>query len=395
MPVLRFPEFSGEWEEKKLGDFIQSYIERVSSKTGISVYSSSRNGLKPQREYYDDRELQNDGEYGIVPRGFFTYRHMSDDLTFKFNINTFEDKIAVSKEYPVFKTVGLDSVFLLCKLNHGKDFKSFAIKQKMGGTRTRLYFKNLSNWKASFPSLLEQQKIAEFFGVVDEKIAGLSKKKASLERYKKGVMQKIFSKEICFKDENGKSYPKWDDKRLGEVAVFQKGKNISKEDISENGNLECIRYGEIYTSYKEVINLIKSRTHLKSETLILSESNDVIIPASGETQWDIAIASCVLKDGVALGGDINIIRNKENGVFLAYYLSNAKRKDIARLSQGNSVVHLYSSQLKFLKLLLPSLSEQKKIADFLMTLDEKISALGNELSYAKEFKKGLLQQMFV
>ena len=186
----------------------------------------------------------------------------------------------------------------------------------------------------------------------------------------------------------------WEEKRLGDIALFQKGRSISKEDISIDGDLECIRYGELYTRYKEVIRSVKSRTHLKSGDLILSETNDVIIPASGETQWDIATVSCILKDGVALGGDINIIRSKEDGVFLAYYLGNARRRNIARLSQGNSVVHLYSSQLKSLKLLLPSTDEQQKIAGALGVVDEKIEGLRKKKASLEQYKKGVMQKIF-
>ena len=85
----------------------------------------------------------------------------------------------------------------------------------------------------------------------------------------------------------------------------------------------------------------------------------MIIPASGETQIDIATASCVLKSGVALGGDLNIIKTKNNGVFLSYYLNSKKKLEIAKLSQGISVVHLYSSQLALLNLKLPEFEEQK------------------------------------
>lgn len=165
---------------------------------------------------------------------------------------------------------------------------------------------------------------------------------------------------------------KWATKRLGEIATFTKGKGISKSDIDENGETECIRYGELYTFYEEVISEIKSKTNTNISSLILSEANDVIIPASGETQIDIATASCVVKSGVALGGDLNIIKTKNNGVFLSYYLNSKKKLDIAKLSQGISVVHLYSSQLALLNLKLPELEEQDKIAKFLSLLNSRI-----------------------
>jgi type I restriction enzyme, S subunit len=182
---------------------------------------------------------------------------------------------------------------------------------------------------------------------------------------------------------------------LGKIAAFSKGKGISKSDITENGEFECIRYGELYTYYDEVIDTIKSRTNSKFENLVFSEANDVIIPASGETQIDIAKASCVIKTGVALGSDLNIIKTKNNGIFLSYYLNNKKKKDIANLAQGISVVHLYSSQLALLNIDLPCIEEQTKIANFLMVIDEKINHCQSERVNTEVWKKGLLQQMFI
>jgi type I restriction enzyme S subunit len=165
----------------------------------------------------------------------------------------------------------------------------------------------------------------------------------------------------------------WERKKLGHIAEFSKGKGISKNDIEKNGVTECIRYGELYTHYGEVIAEIKSRTNINSENLVFSEANDVIIPSSGETQIDIATASCVLKTGVALGGDLNIIKTPNNGVFLSYYLNSRKKLEIANLAQGISVVHLYSSQLALLEVAIPHIKEQNRIANFLSLLNERIS----------------------
>lgn len=153
----------------------------------------------------------------------------------------------------------------------------------------------------------------------------------------------------------------WEEKNLKNIAIFSKGKLISKEDISETG-IECIRYGELYTTYNEVISNVVSKTNLNISNLVLSEKNDIIIPCSGETAMDIAKASCVIKSGVALGGDLNILKLKENGIFLSYYLNNKAKYQIASLAQGASVVHLYEDHLKKLKVKIPNLKEQKKIA---------------------------------
>ncbi len=187
---------------------------------------------------------------------------------------------------------------------------------------------------------------------------------------------------------------KWKRKTLGSIAYFSKGKGISKSDIVENGELECIRYGELYTTYGEVIINVKSRTNINANGLVLSEVNDVIIPASGETQIDIATASCVLKAGIALGGDLNIIKASLDGVFLSYYLNNSKKVEIARLSQGISVVHLYSNQLKTLRLNLPETDEQNKIAAFLTAVDKKIQQLTYKKELLEQYKRGLMQKIF-
>ena len=109
----------------------------------------------------------------------------------------------------------------------------------------------------------------------------------------------------------------------------------------------------------------------------------------------MARASCVKQSDVALGGDLNILRGNMNGEFLAYYLSNAKRKEIARFAQGNSVVHLYGTQLKILEVGIPHPDEQAKIAEALSVMDAKIAAVGDQVAQMEAFKKGLLQQMFV
>jgi type I restriction enzyme S subunit len=182
--------------------------------------------------------------------------------------------------------------------------------------------------------------------------------------------------------------------KLGDVATFSKGKGISKSDIDAEGTLPCIRYGELYTVYDTVIDEAVSRTNVSKSALTLSKGDDVLVPASGEDAKDIATAVVIKAEGVAIGGDLNIIRSKNDGAFLAAYLSGRKRLTLAAMAQGNSVVHLYSRQLKSLDVHLPSVAEQRKIAAFLSAVDTKIACLARKKVLLEDYKKGCMQQIF-
>ena len=165
----------------------------------------------------------------------------------------------------------------------------------------------------------------------------------------------------------------WKEERLNEIAELSKGVGISKEQLSEEGE-PCILYGELYTKYKfEIIRKVISKTNIESSNLKRSKRNDVIIPCSGETAIDIAVARCIPFDNILLGGDLNIIRlHKDDGAFMAYQLNGKRKIDIAKLAQGVSVVHLYGENIKSIKTYNPCLQEQQKIVKLLSMLDERV-----------------------
>lgn len=186
----------------------------------------------------------------------------------------------------------------------------------------------------------------------------------------------------------------WRSEKLGEEATFSKGKGISKSDIDPLGITPCIRYGELYTDYDTVIDEPNSKTSVSPNSLKLSKGGEVIVPASGEDAKDIATAAVVLRSGVALGGDLNVIQSEHDGAFLASYLSGKKRLPLASMAQGNSVVHLYPDQLATLDLHFPELPEQQKIAAFLGAVDAKIGQLTRKKALLEDYKKGCMQQLF-
>ena len=184
----------------------------------------------------------------------------------------------------------------------------------------------------------------------------------------------------------------WKDTSLSDIATFSKGKGISKNDIYDEG-IECVRYGELYTKYGEIIYDIYSKTNLDKTELVLSDNNDILIPCSGETAIDLATASCIQKDQVAIGGDITIIKTNQYAPFITYYL-NQKKNEIARFAQGVSIVHLYPKDFKSLKLKIPSINEQKKIIFLLEEVTKKETLLEKKYHHYQDFKKYLIQQIF-
>jgi type I restriction enzyme, S subunit len=394
VPKLRFAEFSNPWSDQKLQDSFSNSRKKGDSKTPIYSVSQSK-GLVPRDSL--DRVIQKDA------KSEQNLRVEPEDIAYNmmrmwqgaYGIS--ETTCMVSPAYVVLKpkkeTV---SRFFFYQFER-KRSRYFFTTYSHGLTldRLRLYFDDFGSIPVHVPSVPEQQKIAEFLTAVDRRIELLHAKKIKLEAYKKGVMQQIFSQKLRFKADDGSDFPDWEERKLGEIAKFSKGKGVSKSDISEEGTQECIRYGELYTDYAEVIDQVKSRTSLDPSTLALSQANDVIIPSSGESQIDIARAACVLRSGIALGGDLNIIRSILNGVFLSFYLNHRRKYEIAKMAQGISVVHLYNSQLEQLQIEIPAPEEQKKIVQYLTSLDSSIENLNQQITHTQTWKKGLLQKMFV
>ena len=187
----------------------------------------------------------------------------------------------------------------------------------------------------------------------------------------------------------------WESCELGEIAEFSKGAGISKDQRSSDGN-PCILYGELYTTYlTEIIDEVVSKTNLDPTGLVRSKANDIIIPASGETAIDISTARCVLQDDVLLGGDLNIIRLfNQDGRFFSYQLNGVRKKDIARIAHGVSIVHLHGNALSHITVNYPSRSEQEKISSLLSLIDQRIAIQNKVIEKYESLIKALRYHIF-
>lgn len=188
----------------------------------------------------------------------------------------------------------------------------------------------------------------------------------------------------------------WKEVKLSSIAIFSKGQGYSKSDLRENGH-PIILYGRMYTKYQFAINEVDTFSNLKG-AYVLSEGNEIIMPASGETPEDIACASAVLAKGIILGGDLNIVRfdlKKYSTPFLALTITYSKTHyDLSKCAQGKSVVHLHNEAISKTAVSIPSLPEQRALASYFTSLDAQIAASTSRLSSLKQIKAASLLNMF-
>ncbi|PTJ92198.1 restriction endonuclease subunit S [Staphylococcus simulans] len=189
----------------------------------------------------------------------------------------------------------------------------------------------------------------------------------------------------------------WEEKKLGDIADFTKGKLLGKKDLIDEGKYPCILYGELYTKYGSIINDVVSRTNVNKDKLKKGSKNQILIPSSGETIEDIATASTLnTNKDVYIGGDLNILTPKEqDGKFISLSLNGINKWNMAKLAQGKTVVHLYNNDIKTLNINLPhKMQEQQKIGEFFSKLDRQIELEEQKLEKLEEQKKGYMQQIF-
>lgn len=189
----------------------------------------------------------------------------------------------------------------------------------------------------------------------------------------------------------------WKNKNLENIVDFAKGKLLGKKDLIDKGRYPCILYGELYTKYGPIINDVVSRTDVNKDKLKKGSKNQILIPSSGETTEDIATASTLnTNEDVYIGGDLNILTPKEDdGKFISLSLNGVNKRNMAKLAQGKTVVHLYNNDIKTLNINLPNkIQEQQKIGEFFSKLDRQIELEEQKLAKLEEQKKGYMQKLF-
>lgn len=260
-----------------------------------------------------------------------------------------------------------------------------------GGIVSRLYNNEIRKTEIVIPPFEEQKKIAEILGTWDRAIEELTDLITEKKELKRGLMQLLLTGTQRLPGFSAS----WKQVKLAELFDVKKGAGLSKDVLDKEGKESCILYGELYTTYPEIVRSVISRTDISEG--VRSEYGDILIPGSTTTTGiDLANATALLEKGVLLGGDINILRKKQelSSEFFAYLLTHAYRFELAKLAQGITIVHLYGESLKNVDVVVPTdTAEQKAIADVLSKADSEIDLLNQQLNVLREQKRGLMQKL--
>lgn len=392
VPKLRFPEFTDEWKIYKLKE--------------ISSYNTKRVSISADN-YIGTENLKKN--YGGIDNPI-----QSDDLVngVKFNFGN----ILISNIRPYLKKIWYSNKFgcassdvLVLNANQGESkflyytlaqdkFFDYMMTGAKGSKMPRGDKKHIMDYYFRLPSLPEQKKIADFLSAFDKRIETTQKKLAALEKLKKGFMQKIFSQQLRFKDDNGNDYPAWEEKKLGDISNVTKlaGFEFTKYvNYSDTGKIIALR-GLNIKNGKLILNDVKYIDNSDFSKLSRSKlkKGDILLTYIG------TIGECALiteDDKYYLAPNVAMIRMFDtNPRYMIYFFQcDILRRELYRYTTASSQEALTMENVRKMKIFRPVFPEQKKIADFLSAFDEKMNLVRKEVDTLQTIKKGLLQQMFV
>lgn len=385
-PELRFPEFKGEWKSNTISDFVkESKIKGNkggdAKKLTVKLWGK---GVVPKNELFNG---SNNTQYYIRKAGQLMYGKL-DFLNCAFGIvpdylNNYESTI----DSPSFDFIKGDSKFLLERIKMKSFYKKYGEIANGSRKAKRINQDTFLSMPISSPCYKEQQKIGEFFSKLDRQIELEEEKLELLEQQKKGYMQKIFSQELRFKDENGNDYPNWKTKKLEEISEFQNGK-AHENFVSATGKFILVNSKFISTESKVKKYVNKQLTPL--------EINDIAIVMSDVPNGK-ALAKCYLIENdntYTLNQRIGRIFNiKGNSKFLFTQIN--RNKQLLKYDSGVGQTNLKKSEIIGIKIYWPSKNEQDKIGDFSINLESIIEKQTIKVELLKQRKQSLLQKMFI
>jgi len=402
IPKLRFKEFEGEWEKKKLNQVIDFKSGYAFKSSAMSRHIEKYQLIKMSNVYKNILALDRNPSYWKkLEKSQYEYLLEIDDivltLTGTIGKKDYGYSVRILENNKFLLNQRLVRLRALDKISNAKfihnlilneRFLFYFFKNSKGGTgnQSNVSVEDLKQIKLNLPQLHEQQKIATFLSTIDQKIEQLTKKKTLLESYKKGVMQKIFAQQIRFKRNDGGEFEDWEEKRLGDVSIIIMGQSPDSKSYNNHEDGVYLIQGNA-----DIENRVSKPRNWTSKPTKMCQINDLILTVRAPVG---AIAKSL--HNACIGRGVCAIRNNEYSEveYLYQYLLWFEPRWIS-LEQGSTFTAVGTKDIKSLKIPIPSLVEQQKIATFLTSLDQKITQITQQIEAMKRFKKGLLQRMFV
>lgn len=407
IPKLRFPEFSGEWEEKKLSEFMTRLTRKnTNNESSRALTISSVDGLIDQGEFFKKQVASKDiSGYYLLKKGDFAY-NKSYSVGYDYGsikrLDRYENGVVSTLYICMTLNEGINSDYLTHYFDSMKWNKSVSEISAEGARNHGLLniptdaFFETKHYLS--PSLSEQQKIADFLSTVDSIIASETKILNALQKKKKALMQKLFSQQLRFKADGGSEFPEWVEKKLGDcvekVCVGFVG--VCEQYYTDNSGIPMYRTGNLKKGkvVKEDLKYVTKEFHEKNKKSQL-KLNDILMARHGENGQ--ASLYNFPEDANCL--NIVIVR-PDDSIALHDYLmycinSDYIRKEVSKKSAGSTQSVINTKAIEVLNIPVPTKEEQQKIADCLSSLDNLIQNQQKIVTNWQQRKKGLLQQMFV
>ncbi len=400
-PKLRFKEFDGDWSQSRIGEIFQVTSGSTPLRSDNRFFENAdiawvkttdlNNGLIEQTEEKISQIALKETSVKILPKGtVFVAMYGGFNQIGRTGLLVDEAACnqALSAIYPNEK---IESYFLLTFLNHKvDDWKNFAASSRKDPNITK---SDVLAFPLTYPVKEEQTKIASFLSAVEEKISQLTQKHELLSQYKQGMMQKLFSQQIRFKADDGSEFREWKIGKLGDITSIQGGFAFKSTNFGK-GMTKVIRIGDI----EKNINL-DSFTGIYSneipDTRYLISENAIVMALSGATFGKLGKVNqgyAYINQRVAT---FKVFEDSLNEFVYQIMLSQEFTTYIQSIPSASAQPNISNQDVINFEMMIPCLEEQTKIANFLSAIDQKIEVTEQQIEQAKQWKKGLLQQMFV
>lgn len=369
-----------DWQYDKIGKYLVPYDEFSNETEAYPLATSSRQGLMLQSEYYSDQRYEEtSGGFHVVPEDYVTYRHMSDDDIFRFNVNKMGTPVLVSPEYPVFTTVaGLDQDLLIAYLNNMKEFTAYCSAQKKGSTRTRMYFSRLSEFAMPIPPVEEQKKIAEILATCDRAIEVKQQLLEEKRRQKQWLMQKLLD------PNNGVRLPGFEDSEWYAVTLGEYCDCLDTLRKPVNAQQREKMQGSYPYWGANSIQGYVSDYLFDEEIVLLAEDGGCF------DDFKTKPIAVYVNEKCWVNNHAHILRAKNGSTKLLYFL--LVHKDIRSYINGSTRGKLTQNDMLSISITLPkNIKEQKRLIEVLTACETEIELCEQELGAWQQKKKALMQ----